>query len=44
VVPRERPELVFDTLSGEAASRYSDTVAQVLASPNVYRKNYRQRK
>ncbi len=44
VVPRERPELIFDTLSGESATRYSDTVAKVLASPNVYRKNYRQRK
>ena len=44
VVPRERPELIFDTLSGEPATRYSDTVAKVLASPNVYRKNYRQRK
>ncbi|MFX5603068.1 hypothetical protein ABTD90_21195, partial [Acinetobacter baumannii] len=43
-VPRERPVLHFDTLEGEAATRYSQTVADVLAAPNVYRKQYRQRK
>lgn len=43
-VPRERPELQFDILQGDSASRYSHTVAEVLASPNVYRKRYRQRK
>lgn len=43
-VPRERPELLFDTLEGEAANRHIQTVANVLAAPNVYRKQYRQRK
>ncbi len=43
-VPRTRPELKFDTLAGEHAERYSATVADVLAAPNVYRKRFRQRK
>lgn len=43
-VPRTRPELVFDTLTDEHAIRYGTTVAEVLASPNVYRKRFRQRK
>jgi hypothetical protein len=43
-VQRERPELVFDTLKDERATRYSEIVAQVLATPNVYRKRFRQRK
>jgi hypothetical protein len=43
-VPRGRPELVFDTLKDERATRYSATIAEVLAAPNVYRKRFRQRK
>lgn len=43
-VPRGRPELVFDTLKDERATRYSATIADVLAAPNVYRKRFRQRK
>ena len=48
VVPRERPELVFDTLRDATEKAhgkcYSETVAQVLTTPNIYRKHYRQRK
>ncbi len=43
-VPRERPALHFDTLEGEAATRHIQTVANVLTAPNLYRKQYRQRK
>jgi len=43
-VQRERPELVFDTLKDERATRYGDVIAQVLSTPNVYRKRFRQRK
>jgi hypothetical protein len=40
-VPRDPPDLRFETLSGERAQRYRDTVAEVLAAPGVYRKRFR---
>lgn len=43
-VLRERPALHFKTLEGEAATHYSQTIANVLAAPKVYSKLYRQRK
>lgn len=43
-VPRARPELVFDTLKDERALRYSATVSKVLATPGIYRKQFRARK
>ena len=41
VVPRQQPELAFETFDGETQATYEATVAEVLAKPGVYRKQFR---
>jgi hypothetical protein len=43
-VPREAPELVFEGLDDAHQAAYSQTLAEVLAAPNVYRKRFRARR
>ena len=43
-VPRETPQLAFETLDDAHRDAYSKTVADVLAAPNVYRKHFRARR
>jgi hypothetical protein len=40
-VPREAPQLIFESFDEAHQSAYSKTVAEVLAAPNVYRKHFR---
>ena len=44
VVPRHAMELKVEAFSAEKAQKYADTVATVLASPGIYRKQYRARR
>jgi hypothetical protein len=43
-VPRTAPELVFENFDVEHGAAYSRTVAEVLATPGVYRKRFRARR
>ncbi|BAM91623.1 conserved hypothetical protein [Bradyrhizobium oligotrophicum S58] len=43
-VPREALELVYEPFDADHGIAYSETVAQVLAAPNVYRKRFRARR
>jgi hypothetical protein len=43
-VPREAPQLVFESFDEAHRQAYSKTVAEVLAAPNVYRKHFRARR
>ena len=43
-VPRTAPELVFENFDVEHSAAYSRTVAEVLATPGVYRKRFRARR
>ena len=43
-VPREVPQLTFESLDEAHRDAYSKTVADVLAAPNVYRKHFRARR
>jgi hypothetical protein len=43
-VPRSAPELVFDSFDEAHRQAYAQTVAEVLASPGVYRKRFRARR
>jgi hypothetical protein len=43
-VPREAPQLVFESFDGAQQAAYSKTVGEVLAAPNVYRKRFRARR
>ena len=43
-VPRGNPELVFEPFDAAHASAYTHTVAEVLAKPGVYRKQFRARR
>jgi hypothetical protein len=43
-VPRETPQLIFESLDKAHRDAYSKTVADVLAAPNVYRKHFRARR
>ncbi len=43
-VPREAPQLVFESFDEAHQRAYSKTVAEVLAAPNVYRKHFRARR
>jgi hypothetical protein len=43
-VPRAAPELTFECLDEVQQSAYANTVAEVLASPGVYRKRFRARR
>jgi len=43
-VPREAPELVFESFDKAHQAGYARTVADVLAAPNVYRKHFRARR
>ena len=40
-VPRQVPELVFEPFDAEHQQSYAKVVAEVLAAPNVYRKQFR---
>ena len=40
-VPREPPELIFESFDGAHQTAYSKLVAEVLAKPGVYRKQFR---
>src|SRR6202171_3508281 len=43
-VPRSAPDLVFDSFDEAHKQAYAQTVAEVLASPGVYRKRFRARR
>jgi hypothetical protein len=43
-VPRVSPQLVFEDFDEAHRQAYARTVAEVLAAPNVYRKNFRARR
>ncbi|CAM5764178.1 hypothetical protein LMIY3S_01059 [Labrys miyagiensis] len=43
-VPRQVPQLVFERLDGAERTAYESTVAEVLAKPGVYRKQFRDRR
>ena len=43
-VPRAAPELVFETFDDAHRSAYASVVAEVLATPGVYRKRFRARR
>jgi hypothetical protein len=43
-VPRGNPELVFQSFDEAHGQAYSQTVAEVLAKPGVYRKRFRARR
>jgi hypothetical protein len=43
-VPRETPQLAFESFDEARQQAYSKTVADVLAAPNVYRKHFRARR
>ena len=43
-VPRTAPELVFESFDEAHKTAYSKTVAEVLATPGVYRKRFRARR
>lgn len=43
-VPRVVPDLVFETLSPEAATRYDATAGALLRTPGVYRRRFRARR
>ena len=43
-LPRGNPELVFESFDETHAQAYSQTIAEVLAKPGVYRKRFRARR
>jgi hypothetical protein len=43
-VPRAAPELVFESFDDARQTAYAKTVAEVLATPGVYRKHFRARR
>ena len=43
-VPRAAPQLAFETFDADHSAAYVQTVAEVLASPGVYRKRFRARR
>jgi hypothetical protein len=43
-VPREAPELVFESFDDAHRASYAKTVGDVLGAPNVYRKHFRARR
>jgi hypothetical protein len=43
-VPRAAPQLVFEDFDDAHRKAYAETVASVLAAPNVYRKHFRARR
>jgi len=43
-VPREAPQLVFESFDEAHQAAYAKTVAEVLAAPNIYRKHFRARR
>jgi hypothetical protein len=43
-VPREAPQLVFESFDRPHGSAYARTVAEVLSTPGVYRKRFRARR
>jgi hypothetical protein len=43
-VPRDAAKLEFESFDGTHKQAYEKTVAEVLASPNVYRKHFRARR
>jgi hypothetical protein len=43
-VPREAPQLVFESFDDAHKAAYTKTVSEVLATPGVYRKHFRARR
>lgn len=42
-VPREAPQLRFETMTEQEAAGFQDLADRILSEPGVYRKNYRQK-
>jgi hypothetical protein len=43
-VPRQAPQLVFESFDRPHQQAYANTVTEVLATPGVYRKRFRARR